>query len=521
MAQELKHRKGWVAVKELELRRANSKGWAVVGRTSIEQEETAEVIVPDAQPDIWQVWDASTCLLLQRKEVREGQAALYGLLKVTILYQPEGTGGVESMEATLPFDAAPELPGLTRQSLLHVCPKVLGTETRLLNPRKILVRVAYQLDLTAFGPAEQGVPSQVEEPGPYGICQKTGEWHSDETVHVQEKNFTYQDTLVLPGGRPDAERLLATRTACACHEAKVIGSKLVFKGEAAVRLLYQAEDGAVQTADFHLPYSQLMDARENSQDSSADLALVFTDCTCTPVEGDRRSFQVSLALQAQAVFRKEETLPLLTDLYSTSHDLEIDRATCLTCRLSGQGEGQETVRLQLPASNVTGQLVEVQVHLGRSSQRQEGEAYVLTQEIESVVLYETEEGLASARQKSQVQHRITGEGPGRCQFTVELLRDPAAAPVGEGIEVTALLSFRWRILEEAETAVIQQVLLGEPRQADPNEPSVILRAVHPGEDLWAVAKAYHTTDEAILAASGLDSEEIYPGQRLLIPRTAG
>ena len=66
MAQELKHRKGWVAVKELELRRANTKGWAVVGRTSIEQEETAEVIVPDAQPDIWQVWDASTCLLLQR-----------------------------------------------------------------------------------------------------------------------------------------------------------------------------------------------------------------------------------------------------------------------------------------------------------------------------------------------------------------------------------------------------------------------------------------------------------------------
>ena len=52
MAQELKHRKGWVAVKELELRRANTKGWAVVGRTSIEQEETAEVIVPDAQPDI-------------------------------------------------------------------------------------------------------------------------------------------------------------------------------------------------------------------------------------------------------------------------------------------------------------------------------------------------------------------------------------------------------------------------------------------------------------------------------------
>ncbi len=508
-------------MKELELRREKTRGWSVVGRASTEQEETAEVIVPDAQPDIWQVWDASTCLLLQRKEAREGQAALYGLLKVTILYQPEGMGGAEIMEVTLPFDAAPELPGLTRQSLLFVCPKVLGTEVRLLNPRKVLVRVAYQLDLTAFGLTEQGVPSRAEDPGPYGIRQKTGEWHSYETVHVQEKSFTYQDTLVLPGGHPDAARLLATRASCACHEAKVIGSKLVFEGEAAVHLLYQAEDGAVQTADFRLPYSQLMDAGENSQDSSPDISLVFTDCACTPVEGDHRSFQISLALQAQAVFRKEETLPLLTDLYSISHDLDIEKTACPVCRLSGQGEGQETARFQIPASNLTGQLVEVQLHLGRSSQRQEGEERVLTQEMEAVVLYETDEGLASARQKSQVQHRIPGEAPGRCQFTAELLRDPAAAPVGEGVEVTALLSFRWMIWEESELPVIQQVLLGELRQVDPNEPSVILRAVHPGEDLWAVAKAYHTTDEAILAASGLDNEEIYPGQRLLIPRTAG
>ncbi len=508
-------------MKELELRQEKIRGWSVVGRSSTEQEETAEVIVPDAQPDIWQVWDASTCLLLQRKEAREGQAALYGLLKVTILYQPEGTGGAEQMEVTLPFDAAPGLPGLTRQSLLYVCPKVLGTEVRLLNPRKVLVRVAYQLDLTAFGPTEQGISGLAEDPGPYGICQKTGEWHSYETIHVQEKSFTYQDTLVLPGGRPDADRLLATRVSCACHEAKVIGSKLVFKGEAAVHLLYQAEGGAVQTADFHLPYSQLMDAGENSQDSNADLALVFTDCTCTPVEGDRRSFQVSLALQAQAVFREEETHPLLTDLYSTSYDLDIEKSACPVCHLSGQGEGQETARLQLPASNLTGQLVEAQVCLGRTSQRQEGEDRILTQEFEAVVLYETDEGLVSVRQKSQVQHRITGEAPGRCQFTTELLRDPAAAPVGEGIEVTALFSFRWMIWEESELPVIQRVLLGEPRQADPNEPSVILRAVHSGEDLWALAKAYHTTDEAILAASGLNSEEIYPGQRLLIPRTAG
>ena len=49
---------------------------------------------------------------------------------------------------------------------------------------------------------------------------------------------------------------------------------------------------------------------------------------------------------------------------------------------------------------------------------------------------------------------------------------------------------------------------------------MILRAVHPGEDLWTVAKAYLTTDSDIMEASGLTSGEIFPGQMLLIPGRA-
>lgn len=44
--------------------------------------------------------------------------------------------------------------------------------------------------------------------------------------------------------------------------------------------------------------------------------------------------------------------------------------------------------------------------------------------------------------------------------------------------------------------------LGEKRELGARQPSVILRAVHPGEDLWTVAKAYLTTDSDIMEASG-------------------
>ena len=141
------------------------------------------------------------------------------------------------MEVTLPFSAAPELPKLTRRGALHAVPRVLSVDVHLLNPRKVLVRVGYSLELEAFQPQNRTLAAGVADPEPWGICQKTGRLGTLQTAWVQEKAFTYQDTLTLPAGRPAAAELLSFRARCTCAEARVIGSKLVFKGEAVVHLL--------------------------------------------------------------------------------------------------------------------------------------------------------------------------------------------------------------------------------------------------------------------------------------------
>ena len=74
-------------------------------------------------------------------------------------------------------------------------------DVHLLNPRKVLVRVGYCLDIEGFEPQARSLTSLVEEPERYGIRQKTGELRSFQTVYAQEKAFTYQDTVVLPAGQ--------------------------------------------------------------------------------------------------------------------------------------------------------------------------------------------------------------------------------------------------------------------------------------------------------------------------------
>lgn len=506
---------------ELELQQSPLGGWETVCRTTLEQEETAEAIVPDARPDIWQVLDGQARLLLQRKEAQEGRGEVAGLLKVTVLYQPEGSQGVETMEVTLPFSAAPELPKLTRRGALHAVPRVLSVDVHLLNPRKVLVRVGYSLELEAFQPQNRTLAAGVADPEPWGICQKTGRLGTLQTAWVQEKAFTYQDTLTLPAGRPAAAELLSFRARCTCAEARVIGSKLVFKGEAVVHLLCRGEDGAVFAEDFPLPYSQIMDAGEGSEEGLCHMDLAFTEVTCTPEEGDGRTFQVTLALQAQGVLRREVTAPILTDLYSTTHTLETQGSPCPVCRLLDQGEAPENGRVTVATPGLSGRVLGVRLSLGRLTQSQEGEDAILTQEVEASVLYETGEGPAGASQRGTVVRRLTGQGGALCLARGELLREPGAAPAGEAVEVSFSLLFRWLCLEQGEVPAIDQVQVGEKLESAGRQPSVVLRAVHPGEDLWAVAKACRTTETAILEASGLEAGAVAPGQMLLIPRTVG
>ena len=156
-----------------------------------------------------------------------------------------------------------------------------------------------------------------------------------------------------------------------------------------------------------------MDAGEESEEGLCHMDLVFTDVTCTPVEGDRRTFQVTLALQAQGVLRREVTAPILTDLYSTTHTLETTEAMYPHLPPAGPGrgpgerpgDGGDQQRAQ-PSPGRPGAPGPPDPEPGR------GEDRVLTQEAELSVLYETEEGPAAASRRVSLSHRLPGQGRG-------------------------------------------------------------------------------------------------------------
>lgn len=100
---------------ELEFERDTIVCYETLTEVTLCQEETLESIVPDACPDILRIVDVCGQATLSSKAAKEGMAVVTGMVRAVILYQPEGSAGLQ------PYGGGTSLP---------VRPRPQGSRTR-------------------------------------------------------------------------------------------------------------------------------------------------------------------------------------------------------------------------------------------------------------------------------------------------------------------------------------------------------------------------------------------------------
>ncbi len=506
---------------ELELDRTHLSGYETVLDTTIFHEETMEMIVPDACPDILRIADTEARVLLGGKEAMEGRAEVSGTVKASILYLPDGEEGMRRMEVAIPFSCSADAPGLGSHCTLVALPRVQAAETRSLNPRKVLVRVNLAVCLSAYAPMTDSICAGVLGPEGSGVEQLQEDHSAYVVACVQEKPFTFSDDVAISGSRPEAAQLLKNRVTLACNESKVIGNKLIFKGEARLQLFYRAGDNSLCTADYELPFSQIMEITGAGEDADCTLDVVLTSAECNlDSAGEGRTVAVSLGLLAQAVVREERSFQMLTDLYSTLYSLTPETEAYSFCRVLDQGIRSQTVREILETGVMARAVADAYVCIGQVTQGRDGEKLVLTADAAVTVVFTGEEGgVSSVTRSIPVSCPVELPEGCLCTCTCTCPEPVFATTTTGGIEVRFPLDFRFLALSVGRVAGVSAVRVEEAAAGSgENQPSIVLRMVGRQERLWDIAKAYRTTAEEIRRANGLEEEGAPQGQLLLIPR---
>jgi hypothetical protein len=502
---------------DMELQRAQLGGSRLVYEGLIRQEETLESIVPDALPDISRIVDASGMALFRQKEAAEGSVRVGGSVSASVLYVPEGGGAPCCLPLNIPFLCSGDDPAICADCRTQASVTVIYADAQLLNPRKVVVRVEVAVQITAYG-AESSELSLGVVCGEDSPIQTLMEGHQDfVAADVAEKNFNFSDVLQLPASRPAMEQLLSARGSLNCGEAKVIGSKLVAKGDAVLTVCYLGERG-VASARFELPFSQIMEVQGGEDES-----IVWTDAALTGLDCAMRSeseLEVSFDVLLQAVVRQKRDVQLLADLYSTDEPLETELETVWLTQLADQGTRRQLARQLCPCAVPVKQVIQCRLSVGELSQAPAGDNNLaVTAQTHADMLYLSEDDtLCAASFQIPVACEVPVPANCRCLCRCRLTDEAAATPVTDGAEVRFEAEFCYLVVQRYSVRSVSAVHPGQQTEDAVARPSVVVRMAGEGERLWDIAKYSGSTIADIQAVNGISGDEVTGGTILLIPK---
>ena len=502
---------------KLELNRTHLTGYETVLDTTVFQEETLETIVPDANPDILRLVDTQGKVLLKSREVMDGRVTLTGTARLTVLYQPEGRTGPCRLEVSIPFSVSAEARNLNSGCLVVAVPRIAGADTRTMNPRKILTRVEVAIAIRVYA-SEKRVLSSGATAEDGSVEQLKHSHRPCLVTAVQEKQISFEDDLTIPAGRPAAEELISSRVELECREAKLIGNKLIFKGEAAVRLLYRPVGGGLDAADFTLPFSQIAEVIGVGENGVCHVNMGLTAADFS-LGADGRTISAMLSMLGQAVVQEERETELLADLYSTGCRVQVEQAVYDYRVLRMAGTGRQSVRQLIETGLSVQSVVDAYCLVGQMTKKREGTRLNLCAEliITAVCMTEDREYCAMSR-RVEVSCPVEIPEEYDCRFDcryVEML----ATPTADGVELRFQMEFPYLCTQMTQGTIVKEVHVSEESEDGAEiRPSIVLRVLQSGECLWDVAKRYGTTMGDIIRANELEHERPAEGTLLLIPR---
>lgn len=509
---------------ELELKKNCLDVYDVGAECTLTQEETAETIVPDYCPDIARIIETEGKVFLHSREIHEGKAEISGTVRVTVLYTPDGEGGIRTLEFAMPFSAASDAKAMQNCTTLFASSETEFLETRVLNPRKVFTRCKLVSKLTGYQNVPLEFSSDVKADPNACIEKKCEQQRITVLTHLVEKDFTFSDELSLSSNREGAAEILSSRVNSSVTEAKIVGNKLILKGIFTIALLYRSAAGNCCSASGELPFSQIMEVENAAESADVQMQIQLTGADVQvggSADQDGRQIAVTLYFHATALLHEERTVTMLTDLYSTAYELNYEAAPVQVTDYSNLLVKRQTVREILEIGVVASSVLSMNVQCGSVAVTRDGPTAALRANADMRALYLDEGNVPLVTERS-MEILCQMEIPENCMVTAQAIcLDDVQGSLGErGIEIRFTVEFRALASAKKQQICISgaSIDMESPKNLT-GMPSLVLRAVDGEETLWSLAKKYSTTIPVILSANGLEKQEDVPSEKLLlIPR---
>lgn len=487
-----------------------------------------DFIVPDTMDDVSQVLLDNGDIQIESTKLQGEKIIVKGKLVFRVLYR-KAEGGLQALGGEVPFEEALNISDPDERDYIQVTWSLEDLSTKMINSRKLSIKAVITLEarMESLYDAEAAVDVEADD-----TQAETLKRNIDvAAIAVRRKDtFRIKEDIQVSGNKPNIETVLWQEMKLRGVNCRPMDGKVHLDGDLMVFVIYtgEGEHTPIQWVEESIPFSgdvELLEAEEEMI-PAINVRLLHRGIEMKPdYDGEMRELEVDAVLELDMKLYEEQTVELLSDMYSTNRELVLDTGEACFDHLLTKNvckcKVAEQIKLQKPE-----RILQI-CHSGGMVKLDSTEVMADGLHIEGVLevslLYLTDDDTEPVGTAVEmVPFRFTAEAAGMdensvFQLNMNLEQMTAVMLGGDAVEIKAVIAGDLLVLQP----VCEQVITGvrvEPLNVKKLQemPGIVGYIVQPGDSLWKVAKKFHTTVEDIMELNGLTEYEIRPGDKLVI-----
>lgn len=487
-----------------------------------------DFIVPDVKPDIEKmILDDGEVEIEEVKRLTE-KVELRGKLSYRLLYYPGEGGPIQAMKGTIPFDEYLNVQELEDKDYLQAEAEVEDLTIEFIHSRKINVKAIVTFRLAVEGLDEQMAVTDVEDETPVEMLMQVV--RAAQAAVCQKDTYRIKEEMEIGSSQPDIEELLWSQCRLQNVQTKPLDGSLSIQGVLDVFCVYRAPEPHIppQWVEREIPFAGTMDIPDVTEDMYPEITVHMAHCQMEEqpdFDGENRSISLDVVLELDIKLYEEETLQMVSDVYSPAKELEPEYLTAEVEEILIKNSSKTRIsdKMNSSAGDNILQICHVDGTVKLDDTKIVEGGLMLEGALCLKILYMTDSDsypFQSVKGAIPFQYKVEAKGMNeQCIYQLGTgLEQLGAVMLGGGqIEVKAVILFdllaRKKIKEQMITGISERPVDLEAVQ---KLPGIVVYVVQPGDTLWKIAKKFHATVDSLRTVNSLNEEGITPGKRLLV-----
>lgn len=484
-----------------------------------------DMIVPDIKPDILSVSNVDADIFLAKKEITNGKLLIEGMADVTALYVAEDqNASTKSLNNVFSFSETIEIPELTSASIVNVIVDRENVEYKVMNGRKIAIRIPVTLDIVIRNCAEYLIAKDVVDDR--NIEMQKEEVEIQTLMDSQIQNVELNEIINLPEESKSIFEILKANLEIKNIDYKTSYNKILAKADAIIKIIYvsDAEIPSIETYETTLPVMGYINSDNLDENSKIELQFNIKSFTLRPIYQDlkSRSFSVESEMEVRADVYQTRKIELISDIYDPDANLNLktQNITIENNKIFVNENIELLQALMIPElENI--KILAIDAKPIIINQNVLDGKLALEGNVEFFILYYNKQKRIIENKKIELPYQqvlkisdLKANMP--VSIDMQLKEIEYRNADSTQLQIKVILTVNVSVNEERAIQGITEINVEDLQ--DCNRPSIIVYYVKPHDTLWNIAKRYRSTVAELKECNELKDDIIYPNQQLIIPK---